>query len=149
MSRSEETGVMESRTFVLRHKLPIARVEKYWKGLEEGKIYGTQCKACGAKFSPPQADCSYCYSSDMEWVEISGEGVIECFTQLYSFPQGFEFAGKPYVIAVASFGDFRIMGWFVSEKEGEVSLPQVGMKVKAETGQDETGVWKVYFRSVE
>lgn len=144
---SGEENVMESRTFVLKHKLPIARVEKYWKGLEEGKIYGTQCRACGAKFSPPQADCSYCYSSDMEWVEIRGDGVIECFTQLYTFPQGFEFAEKPYVIAVASFGDFRVMGWF--ESGGEEALPQVGMKVKAETRQDETGVWKVYFRPVE
>ncbi len=137
---ADEKFKMESRTFVLKHELPVSRVERYWKGLEEGKIYGTVCKSCGAKFSPPQADCSYCYSSDMEWVEISGEGEIECFTQLYSFPQGFDFAEKPYIIAVARFGDFKVMGWFKGE-----DLPEVGQKVKAETKQDESGVWKVYF----
>ncbi|WP_290901440.1 Zn-ribbon domain-containing OB-fold protein [Ferroglobus sp.] len=133
---------MESRTFVLKHKLPIARVEKYWKGLEEGKVYGTVCKICGAKYYPPQVDCSKCFNSEVEWVEISGEGTIECFTQLHSFPQGFEFVGKPYTIAVAKFGDFKVMGWY----EGEI--PKVGEKVRIKTGKDETGVWKVYFEPV-
>ncbi len=131
---------MESRTLVLEHKLPVARVERYWRGLEEGKIYGTKCRACGASFYPPQADCSNCYSSDMEWVEVGGEGVVECFTQIHRPPQGFEFTGEPYTIVIARFGEFRVMGWFKGE-----GLPRVGMKVKAEAGRDEAGVWKVYF----
>ena len=139
---SDEKFKMESRTFVLKHELPVSRVGKYWKGLEDGKIYGTVCKSCGAKFSPPQADCSYCYSNDMEWVEVGEEGEIEAFTQLYTHPQGFEFAGKPYVIAVARFGDFKVMGWF---EDSDDALPTIGQKVKARTKQDETGVWKVYF----
>lgn len=140
---TDEKFLMESRQFVLKHQLPVTRVKEYWIGLENGKILGTVCKNCGSRFYPPQADCSNCYSSDMEWVEISGEGEIECFTQLHSFPQGFEFVGKPYTIAVAKFGDFRVIGWYRGEE-----IPEVGQKVVAETDKDETGVWKVYFRKV-
>lgn len=131
---------MESRTFILKHVLPVSRVERYWRGLEDGKIYGTRCKSCGASFYPPQADCSFCYSSDIEWVEVGGEGVVECFTRIQRPPQGFEFVGSGYTITVARFGEFKVMGWFKGE-----GLPKVGMRVKAETGRDESGVWKVYF----
>jgi hypothetical protein len=132
---------IEGRELTYKHNIPVTKVEKYWKGLEEGKIYGTECKNCGAKYSPPQADCSVCYSSDMEWIEISGEGEVVCMTEQYSFPAGFEFLNEPYVIAVAKFGDFKVIGW-TKEKVF------VGDKVVAETEKDETGVWKVYFKKV-
>ena len=132
---------IEGRELVYKHKIPVTKVEQYWKGLEEGKIYGTVCKNCGAKYSPPQADCSECYSSDMEWVEIGGEGVVETMMEQYTFPAGFEFLDKPYVVAVARFGDFKVVGW-AREKVW------VGDKVVAETDKDETGVWKVYFKKV-
>jgi hypothetical protein len=133
--------IIEGRELVFKHNIPVTRVEKYWKGLEEGKIYGTVCKSCGAKYSPPQADCSLCYSDDMEWVEIGGEGEVECMTEQHSFPAGFEFLKESYIIAVARFGDFKVVGW----AKDKIS---VGDKVVAETGKDETGVWKVYFRKV-
>ncbi|AIY89843.1 Zn-ribbon domain-containing OB-fold protein [Geoglobus acetivorans] len=139
----DDKFTIESRQFVIRHRIPATKTERYWKGMEEGKIYATVCRNCGKAFSPPQADCNACYTSDMEWVEVKGEGVVEALTRIHSIPQGFEFKGEPYTIAVARFGAFRVMGWF----EGSGGL-RVGEKVRARTGRDETGVWKVYFEKV-
>ena len=132
---------MEGRELTFKHKLPKTKIERYWSGLENGIILATRCKKCGERYYPPQADCSVCYSDDMEWVEIKGEGIVESFTQQHVIPQGFSFVSKPYTIAIARFGDYRVMGWY-----DETEPPQVGEKVEAYTAKDETGVPKVYFR---
>ncbi len=133
--------IIEGRELTFKHNIPVTSFERYWKGLENGKVYGTVCKSCGEKFYPPQPDCSNCYSSDVEWVEITGEGVVECFTEQHSFPAGFEFLNESYIIAVARFGDFKVVGWSRDKID-------VGDRVSMETDRDETGVWKVYFRRV-
>ncbi|MCS7121785.1 MAG: Zn-ribbon domain-containing OB-fold protein [Archaeoglobaceae archaeon] len=128
---------MESRELPLKHQLPISKIEKYWKGLEEGKVYKTVC-SCGREYYPPQADCSFCMK-ETEWVEIDGVGEVEAFTVVYSVPKGFEFA-RSYTIAIARFGNVKVMGWTEKVK--------VGDKVVLKTGKDESGVWKVYFEVI-
>ena len=132
---------MEGRELTFKHKLPRSKVERYWQELENGRVMATVCRKCGAKYYPPQADCSRCYSDDMEWVEVGGVGVIESFTQQHVFPQGFGFVQKPYIIAVARFGDYRVMGWYDGEE-----IPKIGDTVELYAAKDETGVAKVYFR---
>lgn len=132
---------MEGRELTFRHNLPKTKIERYWKELENNTILATRCSRCGEKYYPPQADCSVCYSDDMEWVEIRGEGTLESFTQQHVIPQGFTFVSKPYTIAIARFGEYRVMGWY----EGD-ELPKIGEKVEAYTAKDETGISKVYFR---
>ena len=121
----------------MKHRIPVSRISKYWKGLEEGRVYKTACKKCGKAYHPPRAEC-LC-GGDVEWVEVDGEGIIEAYTTIYVIPKGFEWS-EPYTIAIASFGDVRIMGWAENVK--------VGDRVRIKTGKDETGVWKVYFEVV-
>ncbi|WP_456469367.1 Zn-ribbon domain-containing OB-fold protein [Archaeoglobus sp.] len=128
---------IESRELVMKHKIPVAKTSKYWQGLEEGKVYKTVCRNCGRAHYPPRAEC-LC-GGEVEWVEIDEEGVVEAFTVVYAIPRGFEWS-KPYTIAIARFGDIRVMGWAENVK--------VGDKVAIKTGKDESGVWKVYFEVV-
>ena len=128
---------IESRELPLKHKIPVVKTAKYSKGLEEGKIYKTVCR-CGRGYYPPHSECSFC-GSETEWVEIEDYGVIEAFTVVYTIPKGFEWS-KPYTIAIARFGNIRVMGWAEEVK--------VGDKVKAFTAKDQSGVWKVYFEVV-
>lgn len=130
---------IESRELVMKHKIPVVRTENYWRGLEEGVVYKTVCKKCGKSHYPPRADC-LC-GGEVEWVEVDNEGVVEAFTEIHAIPKGFEW-NKPYTIAIARFGDVRVMGWAESE------VVKVGDKVKIKTGKDETGIWKVYFEVV-
>ncbi|WP_202320162.1 Zn-ribbon domain-containing OB-fold protein [Archaeoglobus neptunius] len=128
---------IESRELVMRHRIPVSKTAKFWKGLERGKVYKTACRECGREYYPPKADC-FC-GGEVEWVEIDGRGVVEAFTTVYTIPSGFE-RSRPYTIAIARFGKVRVMGW-----ADDVS---VGDEVTIRTGQDENGVWKVYFEVV-
>ncbi len=71
--------------------------------LAEGKIEGTACKGCGAKFFPPRADCAKCFSKDMDWFEMPTKGKLETFTTAYYAPFGFE-TDPPYTMGVVDFG---------------------------------------------
>jgi hypothetical protein len=80
------------------------KTAKFVDLLGEGKIEGTVCKKCGAKFFPPRADCSSCLSNEMDWFAMPAKGTLETFTTAYYAPFGFE-ADPPYTMGVVNFGD--------------------------------------------
>lgn len=48
--------------------------------LDEGKLMGARCTGCKTLFVPPRVICAKCHSSEMEWVDIKGEGRLVAFT---------------------------------------------------------------------
>ncbi len=106
-----EGPVIDSVPLVYRHKIPIQKTYQFWEGLREGKIYATRCKKCGKIYFPPQADCPDDLSTDMEWIELPRDGILEAFSKVYARPQGFEDL-DPYMIGIATLSNgVRIMGW--------------------------------------
>jgi uncharacterized OB-fold protein len=63
----------------------------YEQYLNEERLMGSRCKECGSLFVPPRSICVKCYSSDMEWVEMKGEGRLAAFTCIS--------VGPPFMIA--------------------------------------------------
>ena len=51
-------------------------VKKWFDGLDEGKMLGKKCTRCGKIDFPPFIMCNGCGCQDLEWVEISGKGVM-------------------------------------------------------------------------
>ncbi len=51
-------------------------VEKFYLGLEEGKILGRKCPECGNVEFPPVYACNSCGCYETEWVEISGKAKL-------------------------------------------------------------------------
>ena len=82
----------------------VTKTAKFVDLLAEGKIEGTVCKQCGAKYFPPRSDCAACLSKDMEWFEMPKKGTLETFTIAYYAPFGFE-KDCPYTMGVADFSD--------------------------------------------
>ncbi len=80
----------------------MTKTAKFVDFLGEGKVEGTVCKKCGAKFFPPRADCSSCFSNEMDWFEMPHKGVLETFTTAYYAPFGFE-GDPPYTMGVVKF----------------------------------------------
>jgi len=124
-----ELPTITSRPLIYVHKIPISKTRKFWDGIKEGRLFATKCRVCGKIYYPPQADCSQCLSSDMEWVEVPGEGVIETFAASYLKPQGFEDYPEPYIIAIASVEELgiRVMGLIRGVRPEDV---HVGMRVR-------------------
>ncbi len=82
----------------------VTKTAKFVDLLAEGKIEGTLCKGCGARFFPPRADCAKCFSRNMDWFEMPKKGKLETFTTSYYAPFGFE-GDPPYTMGVVDFGD--------------------------------------------
>jgi uncharacterized OB-fold protein len=82
----------------------ITKTAKFVDLLAEGKVEGTVCKDCGAKFFPPRADCAKCLSKNIEWFEMPKKGKLETFTTAYYAPFGFE-ADPPYSMGLVDFGN--------------------------------------------
>jgi len=122
-----EMPTLRSRKLEIIYNIPISKTLKFWEGLEKGKIYTTKCKNCGKLYFPPVADCAECYSSDMEWIELSGEGEIETFTHVIVKPASFQ-DEPPYTVAIARLKEgIRALAWLTGVKKKDV---KVGMKVR-------------------
>ena len=114
----------------------ITKTSKFVDLLTEGKIEGTVCKKCGAKFFPPRADCASCLSKDMDWFEIPKKGKLETFTVASYAPFGFE-KDCPYTMGVVDFGDLKLFARLTKDLKPEDI--KVGMDVTVKTLQYEDG----------
>jgi len=99
------------REIPLRFQFGVAKVQKFFDGLKEGKIYMTQCKKCGEKFFPPQVDCPTCLESNVDWIPLSGEGELLTCTMIFVKPS--TYAHYPdYVVGIAQLKEgVRVLAW--------------------------------------
>jgi uncharacterized OB-fold protein len=117
----------KSREIKIVQDIPISKTLKFWEGLKQGKIYATKCKGCGKLYFPPAADCPFCLSKELEWVELSSEAEIETFTHVVIRPTTFQ-QYKPYTIAIGKLKeDVKVFAWLTGFKMSEI---KVGMKAK-------------------
>jgi uncharacterized protein len=115
----------------------VTKIAKFVDLLAEGKIEGTVCKQCGAKFFPPRADCASCLSKDMDWFEMPQKGKLETYTIAYYAPFGFE-KDCPYTMGVIDFGGgLKLFARLAKEMKPEDV--KVGMDVNVRTNQYEDG----------
>jgi uncharacterized OB-fold protein len=109
----------------------------YEQYLKEEKLMGSRCKKCGALFVPPRSICVKCYSSEMEWVKMKGEGRLTAFTCITVAPpfmmkQGYD-RKHPYCSGVVELEegakvDARIEGVDAAEPKAiKIGMP---LKVK-------------------
>jgi hypothetical protein len=108
----------------------------YNQFLNEEKLMGSRCKKCGGQFIPPRSICIQCYSTDMEWVPMRGEGKLAAFTCITVAPpfmvaQGYD-RKHPYVSGVVELDeggrvDARIEGVDPTNPESI----KLGMRMKA------------------
>lgn len=121
---------IKSREITIAPKIPISKTLKFWEGLEQGKVYGTKCKGCGKLYFPPNADCSECLSTKLEWVELSNEAEVETYTHVVVRPTTFQ-QYKPYTVAIGKLKEgVKVLAWLTGLKLSKI---KVGMKVKLVT----------------
>lgn len=146
MSLGSAMPSIKSKKLELIFDIPIAKTQKFWEGLKEGKFCATKCKNCGAVYFPPAADCHNCLSSDMEWIEVAKEGEVTAFTHVIVRPKSF-MDKPPYTVAIAQMKDgVKILAWL---KEAKMTEVKVGMKVKLEPAIDDEGNPTYYFKPLK
>ncbi len=72
--------------------------------LKEKKLMAAKCTRCGKLMLPPHSICSQCYSDQIEWVELSGQGKLAAFTAIGIGPTFMNNLGygrdNPYVAGI-------------------------------------------------
>jgi uncharacterized OB-fold protein len=118
---------IRSREIKIVQEIPISKTLPFWEGLKQGKVLATKCTQCGRIYFPPNADCSDCSTSNLEWVELSKEAEIETFTHVVIRPTSFQ-QNKPYTVAIGKLKEgVRVLAWLTGFKLSEI---KVGMKAK-------------------
>jgi len=106
----------------------ISKVNDFIDYLEDGKIMGSACLECGRVFFPPRADCHECFSSNMDWFEVKGAGILETYSLLNFAPAGFK-DDAPYLVAVLGYGKYKVFGR-ISNRLPKDQI-KIGMEMKA------------------
>ncbi len=130
------------RELRLRYSISVERIKKFFEGLREGKVYATKCRRCGRYyFPPPQADCPYCKASDMDWVEISGDGELLTYTIINTKPLTYSHY-PDYIVAIARMREgFNVLAWLRVDDPKKV---RVGMKVRLQVVKREPEGYLTY-----
>jgi uncharacterized OB-fold protein len=127
---------IKSKPITIVEEIPISKTLRFWEGLKQGKVYTTKCCKCGKLYFPPSADCPDCLSSQMEWVELTGEAEIDTFTHVVIRPTSF-CQHKPYTVAIGKLVDgVKVLAWLTGFKLSQI---KVGMKVKLVAKVDAEG----------
>jgi len=78
-------------------------VSKFVEALKNGRLIGTQCRKCNAKYLPPRAHCK-CGSNEMEWYEAPTRGELLTYTLIMYPPESMS-KYAPYIMAIAKLED--------------------------------------------
>jgi hypothetical protein len=139
----EKTGALQwvdMRELNVRYIMSVENTKPFFEGLRENKLVTTKCRKCGRLFFPPQKDCPSCRDSDMEWVELSKEGVLETLTVLFVRPPSFA-KYNPYTVAIAKLDSgVRITAWLKMDP----TKAKPGMRVRVEISRREEEGYYMY-----
>lgn len=119
--------------------------KNYLDYLAEGKLMGSKCKKCGKLFVPPKKFCNECQSTEFEWIEFSGKGILETYSLVHVGARYFSAQGygmrKPYCFGVIKLEEGPRVSAHVTgpSKEWEYDPKnfKVGMHLKMKTIQVE------------
>lgn len=79
-------------------------IQSYLEYINNKKLMGSKCKKCGAVDVPPRKLCIKCNSTDVDWIEMSGNGKIAAYSCIsvgttFMVEKGYSMK-KPYCFSV-------------------------------------------------
>ena len=81
---------------------PVANPDSqvYWDSANQERLVIRKCKSCKEFHFMPRYLCPSCWSTELEWVQASGLGVVHSFTVIRRAPMKEFDRLVPYVIAL-------------------------------------------------
>jgi uncharacterized OB-fold protein len=133
-------------------------LKTYYDALEEGKVLGMKCEACGDVVWRPLPTCQKCGSTDLKWTDMGDEAMIDeiIFEKPnligdYTFTKANQyFVNKEaYCICVGHFKDgnlFHAALYGVTEENVDELISKLPLAAKVEFIQMDGGFKSVGFR---
>jgi uncharacterized OB-fold protein len=76
----------------------------FWEGLKEREFRVPQCQSCGAFNWVPYPACKTCFSDDLKWVAVSGDGTVWSYSIVDRGAGAFALEA-PYVVALVKLAE--------------------------------------------
>jgi uncharacterized OB-fold protein len=102
----------------------------YSEALKKNRLLGLKCRRCGAITCPPKMTCQECTDTDLEVVQLSGNGAIKTFTTTYVPSLGREVEAPYTIVMVALEEGPWIAGNLIDIDPAKVGMELIGRKVK-------------------
>lgn len=106
----------------------LALVAPHFEALEGERLLVQQCDACGGLQWPPRELCRVCGSFEHSWVEVSREGTLYSWTEVWHATSEQLRAEVPFTVALVAVegGAVRFVGRLLGSES-----PYVGAQVEA------------------
>ncbi len=102
---------------------PTPETQEFWDGLKRHELRVQQCQDCQQHYFYPRPFCPNCWSRNVEWTTVSGNGKLETYVINHRPARGFQ-DEAPYVIAVVSLDEGpRLMTNLVNVEAEPDQLP--------------------------
>lgn len=83
----------------------VGETRPYWEACRRGQLVIQRCARCGEYQFYPRGICAHCWSTEVEWVEVSGRGTVWTYTVTYqNRTPGFA-EEVPYVLALVELAE--------------------------------------------
>ena len=106
-------------------------IEQFYTFLHQCKLMAGKCLKCGKVHLPPRPLCDKCYSTEFQWVEISGKGKLLTYSIIHVAPQQFQ-SLTPYTVGIIELeGGFKIPGMIQNLKQEQL---KIGMPLTVDFG---------------
>ena len=115
--------------------------EPYFDAAGQSRLMLKRCRACGEHHHFPRSICPFCWSQDLEWVEVSGRGSV----YTYSVTRRGERA--PYCIAYVQLEEGPLL--MTNIVAADLDQVRIGLPVRAVFMRSEGGVGIPMFSPIE
>lgn len=85
------------------HDIELTR--PYWDAAKRHELVMPRCKKCDHLFFYPRSECPRCFSTDIEWTKVSGQGRLHSFTIVRQPANPVFFEDVPYVYALVQLNE--------------------------------------------
>jgi uncharacterized OB-fold protein len=116
-------------------------IGRFLAGLQEGKIYGVRCRACGRVVTPPRSFCELDFKPMDEWVELPSTGTVNTFSICY-ITWDMRPLRRPQIPAVIEIDGTTPRGGFLHLIGGLSGTTVEAIRRQVQVGMPVRAVWK-------
>jgi uncharacterized OB-fold protein len=103
--------------------------EPFWAAARERRLVVPKCADCGTFRLPPTPFCPSCQSTNVDWTEVSGRGVVFSFSVVHGFPGLPDIVLVPVVVDLPDAPGARLVSNVVDVDPASV---QIGMELQVD-----------------
>jgi uncharacterized OB-fold protein len=118
-------------------------IESFYKFISERKLMAAKCRKCGMILVPPRPMCTDCYSKDLEWAQLKGEGKLLSYTVIHVSPKQFE-SMIPYAVGIVQLAEGPQLPGMI--RDIELDKIRVGMKLRVDFDTAMPSEWPQWSR---